>query len=63
MLLEGVIPKWVHRIWKARMKAQLLGCSWQGETFRMVRSSFSKVLKGSRKPSFSNTVTYIKVNF
>jgi len=35
----------------------ILAWSWVGETFKVVRISFSKVLNGSRSPGFSKRIT------
>jgi len=57
---EGGCPKWLHRIEKALMKAQLLGCSWVGATLISVNNALSKPVRGRRNLVRLKTVCYRK---
>jgi len=43
------MPSYEHKIVKARINAQLFGCSWAGAMLSSVNISFSKIDKGRLK--------------
>jgi len=57
---EGGCPKWLHRIEKALMKAQLLGCSWAGAMLISINNTLSKPVRGRHNLISLKTVWYRK---
>jgi len=49
---DGEMSNLAHKIVKARMSAQLSGCSWAGATLSLAKGSFSKMDKGRRRRTF-----------
>jgi len=58
--IEGVWPKWLHKMVNALMKAQLLGCSWAGATSTSVSKARLNPVKGKQTLTRLKTVEYIK---